>query len=135
FHGWLYIASDLLIWASYFIIPLLLIRMLAKRKDIPFPKIIWLFVAFIVLCGTTHLLDAIIFWWPAYRLSALVRFITGIVSAFTVYAIYRVMPLIMQVRTVADLAREIAERKLVEAKLAESQFFLSEAGRIGRMGG
>ncbi|MES2278443.1 MAG: ATP-binding protein [Bacteroidota bacterium] len=135
FHGWFYIASDLLIWVSYFAIPILLILMLTRRKDIPFPKIIWLFVAFIVLCGTTHLLDALIFWWPAYRLSALVRFITGVVSAFTVYAIYKVMPEVLSLRSVKELEREIAERKLVEAKLAESEFLLNEAGRIGRVGG
>lgn len=135
FHGWLYIVSDLLIWASYFAIPLLLIHMLSRRKDIPFPKIIWLFVAFIVLCGTTHLLDAIIFWWPAYRLSALVRLITAVVSAFTVWAIYKVMPLVLSLRSVEELEREIAEREIVEAKLAGSEFLLSEAGRIGRMGG
>ncbi|HEX8356127.1 MAG TPA: hypothetical protein VF610_01890, partial [Segetibacter sp.] len=39
FHGWLYIISDLLIWASYFAIPFLLFRLLTKRKDVPFPKI------------------------------------------------------------------------------------------------
>src|SRR5438270_1749178 len=64
FHGWLYIMSDLFIWAAYFAIPFLLFRILYKRKDIPFPGIFWLFIAFILLCGTTHLLDAIIFWWP-----------------------------------------------------------------------
>jgi signal transduction histidine kinase/membrane protein implicated in regulation of membrane protease activity len=135
FHGWLYILSDLLIWASYFAIPILLARMLTKRTDIPFPKIIWLFVAFIILCGTTHLLDAIIFWWPAYRLSALIRFATAIVSAVTVYATYKVMPLVLSLRSVKELEREINERKIIEAKLAESEFLLQEAGRIGRMGG
>jgi signal transduction histidine kinase len=135
FHGWLYIASDLLIWASYFAIPVLLAQMVTKRKDVPFPKIIWLFVAFIVLCGSTHLLDAIIFWWPAYRLSAFLRFITALVSAFSVYALYRVMPMILSLRSVTELEREINERKLVEEKLAASEFLLSEAGRIGRMGG
>ena len=135
FHGWLYIASDLLIWASYFAIPILLARMLTRRKDVPFPKIIWLFVAFILLCGTTHLLDAVIFWWPAYRLSALIRFATAMVSAITVYAVYKVMPLILSLRSVSELEREINERKAVEQKLAESEFLLNEAGRIGRMGG
>ena len=135
FHGWLYIASDLLIWASYFAIPILLARMLTKRKDVPFPKIIWLFVAFIVLCGTTHLLDAIIFWWPAYRLSAFIRLITAVVSAITVYAVYKVMPLVLSLRSVSELEHEIGERNAVEQKLAESEFLLNEAGRIGRMGG
>jgi signal transduction histidine kinase len=135
FHGWLYIVSDLLIWASYFAIPILLIVMLTRRKDIPFPRIIWLFVGFIVLCGITHLLDAIIFWWPAYRLSALIRFATAVVSAFTVYAVYKIMPGVLSLRTIDELEREIAERKLVEIKLAQSKFLLKEAERIARVGG
>ncbi|WP_183562175.1 sensor histidine kinase [Mucilaginibacter sp. SP1R1] len=120
FHGWLYILSDVTIWASYFAIPVFLIRMLTKRTDIPFPKMIWIFIAFIVLCGTTHLVDAIIFWWPAYRLSALIRFFTAVVSAVAVYALYRVMPLILSLRTINELEREIKERKQAEEKLSQS---------------
>ncbi|MXV16653.1 sensor histidine kinase [Hufsiella ginkgonis] len=135
FHGWLYIVSDLLIWASYFAIPLLLFRMIRRRPDMPFPKIVWLFIAFIVLCGTTHLIDAIIFWWPAYRLSALIRLFTGIVSLVTVYALYKILPVVYSLRTVDQLAYEINERKVAEEKLAASEFLLSEAGRIGRLGG
>ncbi|RYZ96278.1 MAG: hypothetical protein EOP47_24175 [Sphingobacteriaceae bacterium] len=135
FHGWLYILSDIGIWAAYFAIPLLLIRMLMKRKDIPFHKIFGLFVAFILLCGLTHLFDAITFWWPAYRLNALLRFATAIVSITTVYALYKVLPLVFQLRTVAELEGEIEKRRIIEEKLAASEFLLSEAGRIGRMGG
>jgi chemotaxis family two-component system sensor kinase Cph1 len=114
FHGWLYILSDLSIWASYFAIPFLLFRIINKRKDIPFPKIFWLFIAFILLCGLTHFLDAIIFWWPAYRLSALLRFIAGIVSVLTVCSLYKALPLINTLRTVEQLEAEIEERKKAE---------------------
>ena len=135
FHGWLYILSDASIWAAYFAIPFLLIRLIVKRKDIPFNKIFWLFIAFILLCGLTHLMDAIIFWWPAYRLSALIRFITAIVSIFTVYALYKILPLVFTLRTVTELEAEIDKRRVIEEKLAASEFLLSEASRIGRVGG
>lgn len=134
FHGWLYIFSDLLIWASYFTIPILLIILLNKRKDIPFTGIIWLFVAFIVLCGLTHLFDALLFWWPAYRLSAILRLATGIVSATAVIALIKVLPRIHSLRTIEDLEQEIDERKELEDKLSQSEFLLSEAGRMGKMG-
>ncbi|TDE10533.1 sensor histidine kinase [Dyadobacter psychrotolerans] len=135
FHGWFYIASDLLIWAAYFLIPLFLIRLTILRKDFPFPKIIWLFGAFIVLCGTTHFIDAIIFWWPVYRLSAFVRFLTAVVSISTVYVLYKKLPNVLLIRSVAELEHEINERRLVEEKLAASEFLLSEAGHVGRVGG
>lgn len=121
FHGWLYIVSDISIWAAYFAIPFLLFRIINKRKDIPFPKLIWLFIAFILLCGTTHLIDAGIFWWPAYRLSALVRFLTGVVSIFTVFALYRILPMIYNLRTLDQLEAEIGERKRAETEMRHHQ--------------
>ncbi|RCH55540.1 hypothetical protein DJ568_06520 [Mucilaginibacter hurinus] len=135
FHGWLYILSDIGIWAAYFAIPLLLLRMLLKRPDVPFHRIFFLFIAFILLCGLTHLFDAFIFWWPAYRFSALLRFTTAAVSISTVIALYKVMPVIIGLRSVKDLEDEIEKRKIIEDKLAASEFLLSEAGRIGRVGG
>lgn len=135
FHGWLYILSDIGIWAAYFAIPFLLLKLIRKRKDIPFHKVFLLFIAFILLCGLTHLLDAVIFWWPAYRLSAFIRFLTAIVSVFTVFALYKVLPMVFTLRSVQDLEAEIKKRRIVEDKLAASEFLLSEAGRISRVGG
>lgn len=121
FHGWLYIISDLLIWAAYYAIPVLLFSIILKRKDIPFLKIFWLFIAFILLCGTTHFIDAIIFWWPAYRLSALVRFLTAVVSVITVYALYKAVPFINNLRTLGQLEHEIEERKRAEQQVEKQR--------------
>ena len=38
------------------------------------------FAAFILACGTTHLMEAIIFWWPAYRLAGVIKLFTALVS-------------------------------------------------------
>jgi len=127
FHGWLYIVSDLMTWLAYFMIPVLLMYMIRKRTDIPFPKIIWLFVAFIVLCGLTHLIDAVLFWWPAYRLSAMVRMITAIVSVFTVYALYRVLPQVMSLRSVAELETEIREKNAAQQSARTTHELLMES--------
>jgi chemotaxis family two-component system sensor kinase Cph1 len=130
FHGWVYIISDIAIWASYFLIPVLLIRMITRRKDVPFLKIFWLFGAFIILCGITHLIDAAIFWWPAYRLSAFVRFVTAVVSVFTVIALYKVLPQIFSLRTVQELEHEISERKAIEVKLESNEIALNNSLKL-----
>nr|WP_165852041.1 ATP-binding protein [Mucilaginibacter terrenus] len=119
--------SDIGIWAAYFAIPVLLMMMIRKKKDIPFHRIFFLFIAFILLCGLTHLIDAFIFWWPAYRLSALLRFITAVVSITTVYALYRVLPVILSLRTVAELEAEIEKRRIVEEKLLQNEIALNRA--------
>lgn len=135
FHGWLYIISDLLIWAAYFLIPVFLVRFILKRKDFPFPKTIWLFVAFILFCGATHLIDALVFWLPVYRFSALVRFGTALISLATVYYLFKIFPNVLLLRSVSDLQREIDERTAVEEKLAESEFLVTAASNVGKLGG
>lgn len=120
-HGWLYILSDLAIWAAYLAIPCALGYFLARRKSPPFPTTIALFVMFIFACGTTHLLDAVMFWWPAYRLSAVVRFATAVISWATVVALVPLVPKALSLRHPAELEQEIATRCRVETALRESE--------------
>ncbi|MEJ7560032.1 MAG: ATP-binding protein [Pedobacter sp.] len=135
FHGWLYILSDLAIWGAYFAIPILLFRVLRKRKDVPVNRVILLFLAFVFLCGLTHLIDAVLFWWPAYRLSALLRLATAVVSVFAAYALNRIFPMLLGLRSIRELKIEIERRKKTEERLLASEFLLSEAGRIAGVGG
>ena len=86
-HVWLHTTSDLLIWLAYLSIPLILGYFLwSRRTALPFRGLIALFAAFLFACGTTHLLDALMFVWPAYRLSGAVKAITAAVSWLTVAA-------------------------------------------------
>jgi len=96
FHGWLYIFSDVAIWLAYFIIPMIIIWFVQRRQTLPFLPIIWLFGIFILLCGATHAIDAIMFWWPAYRLSGLLRFVTAIVSVVTIFVMIRDLPKLLE---------------------------------------
>jgi signal transduction histidine kinase/DNA-binding response OmpR family regulator len=116
-NAWLHISSDLMIWFAYLAIPLLLIYFVSRRKDVPFHGVFLLFGAFIVSCGTTHLLEAVIFWWPAYRLAGVIKFITAVVSWLTVLALATVVPKALTLRSPAELEREIAFRKRAEDAL------------------
>ncbi|UZR94398.1 sensor histidine kinase [Chondrinema litorale] len=117
FHGWLYIFSNLLIWASYFAIPAILLYFSIKRKDVPFKGIFLLFVFFILLCGLSHLIDAVIFWMPVYRLNAVILFCTGIVSTITVISLFKVLPSAFELKTPQELSR-ILEQRTAELKQA-----------------
>ena len=138
-HGWLHILSDLGVWSAYLAIPGVLGYFVLRRRDVPFRPIFWLFAAFILACGTSHLLEAALFWWPAYRLAGVVKLLTALVSWATVFALVKVAPQAMALRSsetlesevvarTADLARanealraEIAERTRVEQALRESE--------------
>jgi two-component system, chemotaxis family, sensor kinase Cph1 len=121
FHGWLYILSDLMTWVAYFMIPVIILRYITKKKPgILFYKTYFLFAAFILLCGTTHFIDAVMFWVPMYRLNALVRFVTGVVSLITVYHLIRILPVAFKQRTNLELEKEIEKREEAEKRLAEA---------------
>lgn len=112
FHGWLYILSDIGIWAAYFAIPVVLGLFLFKRRKtgLPFPGIFTLFIVFIFSCGLTHLIDAVIFWIPVYNFSGLVRFITAVVSIGTVFALVKVTPKVLNFKSPEELEKIIHQR-------------------------
>lgn len=135
FHGWLYIVSDLMVWSAYFCIPLIILYYLGKRrKDVSFHRIYILFASFIVACGMTHFLDALMFWYPAYRLSALVRLATGIISWATIIVLYRTLPIAFSYKPPRMLQREIELRIRAEEELRVKNELLLEAQRLARVG-
>src|ERR1041385_2171165 len=105
-HGWLHILSDLGVWSAYFAIPCILVYFVLRRRDIPFRSIFWLFGVFILACGTTHLMEAIIFWHPVYRLAGFIKLLTAVVSWGTVIALVPVVPKALAMRTPEELAQE-----------------------------
>ncbi|HVF96474.1 MAG TPA: ATP-binding protein [Flavisolibacter sp.] len=134
FHGWLYIVSDLLIWSAYFAIPLIILKYVSKRVDTKFVRAYFLFAAFILACGSTHLLDAIAFWFPAYRLNALVKFFAGVISWVTVFHIFRILPVATSLPTHATLEKEIKDKERAEEDLRIANNQLNIAQEIARIG-
>jgi len=134
FHGWFFIVSDLLVWSAYFCIPLLILRFISKRKDARFHRIYFLFAAFILACGSTHFLDAIMFWFPAYRLNALMKFITGVISWITVFNLVRILPKAFSLKSAEELEGEVEQRKKAESALLEKNRQLTEAQSLAKLG-
>jgi signal transduction histidine kinase/CheY-like chemotaxis protein len=131
--GYLHILSDLATWAAYMAIPIVLVYFIWRRKDLPFPNIFWLFGLFIFACGSVHLIEAIIFWWPIYPLSGVVKLITALASWGTVFALVIVMPRALQLpglaRVNAELAREVEQRTRAEEALRQAKDAAEEANR------
>lgn len=111
FHGFLHIGSDLAIFGAYMGIPIALITFLWRRKDLPkpIPLIFWLFGAFIVVCGITHLNEAIIFWHPIYRAAGLVKLATAGVSWLTLAFMIPALPHALALQTPRSLERRVEE--------------------------
>jgi len=118
-HGWTHIISDVLIWFAYMAIPIGIAYIVKWRTDTPFPRLAWLFIAFIISCGFVHLTDAIIFWTPIYRVSAVIKVITAITSVATVIAMIRYMPKVMRMPGAQQLRNDLkkeGERREAELR-------------------
>ena len=121
---WLHVASDLLIAAAYYAIPVLLFYFSRRRPDIGFSLIFVAFGVFILACGTTHLLAAVTVWHPIYRLEGVVKAITAIASIATLLMLIPLLPTLIALpspaqveRVNATLALEIEVRRTAEAEV------------------
>ncbi len=117
FEGWLYIISDLMIWAAYFAIPLIILRYVIRKNSTIYTRLYYLFAAFILACGSTHFIDAMMFWIPIYRFNSLLKFVTAIISWVTVIALIKYLPSAFATKTIPELEAEIHRRKVAEEAL------------------
>src|SRR5712671_1783783 len=70
---WLHAISDGLIALSYFFIPVMLVSLVRRRKDLPFHWVFLMFGVFIVSCGATHLMEIWTLWNGTYRLAGVIK--------------------------------------------------------------
>ncbi|MER3463977.1 MAG: hypothetical protein C4329_05735 [Chitinophagaceae bacterium] len=109
-------------WSAYFAIPLIILKYVSRRINVRFVRGYFLFAAFILACGSAHFLDAVTFWFPAYRLNAVVRFITGVVSWITAFYLIKVMPIASKLKSHKKLEKEVDERKKSRRKVTIYQY-------------
>ena len=129
-----FVVSDTLIFLSYLSMPIALAYFAWRRSDFPYRWLLWLFAVFIVACGSTHLFDVIVLWWPVYRLDALLKVVTALASVFTAVAIWPMLPRALKLPSPLELQRanealqaEIDERK----RLGEELRLAKDAAEAG----
>jgi PAS domain-containing protein len=135
FHGWLYIISDLLIWAAYFIIPLIVsiyIRRQGRKTEINNLHVV--FAVFLLAGGATYLVDALTFWEPMMRFAAFIRFVTALASWITIYYLIKVLPKAFALKTPRELQEEVEKRHKVENEMRIKHERLLDAERTARLG-
>src|SRR5205814_2699351 len=77
---------------SYYCIPVALIYLVRKRRDLPFNWMFSMFGLFILGCGTTHLMEVWTIWHPTYLLSGTIKAITAAVSIATAIVLLQLLP-------------------------------------------
>ncbi|ELR14948.1 twocomponent hybrid sensor and regulator kinase [Acanthamoeba castellanii str. Neff] len=105
--------SDALIALSYFFIPGAIFTVVLKRGDIDRNVwTVWMFGAFIVCCGLTHLVSALCIWFNLGM-----KVVTAGISYATAIAVYKLIPLALAIPSPIQLEKEINERKDAQRKL------------------
>ncbi|MEH2246933.1 sensor histidine kinase [Nostoc sp.] len=131
---WLNIISDSLIALVYYSIPIVLIYFVHKRKDFPFKWILLLFGAFIVSCGTTHVMDVWTLWHPTYWLSSFIKVITAIISLYTAIALLPIIPQALALPSPAQLEAANCQLKLTLKELENTQSQLIQTEKMSSLG-
>lgn len=90
---WLHVVSDSVIALAYYSIPIALVMLVRRRRDLAFNWMFLMFGAFIFACGTTHAMNILTVWNPVYRADGVIKLMTAAVSAMTAVALWPLIPL------------------------------------------
>jgi two-component sensor histidine kinase len=120
--------SDAVIGLAYYSIPLAIAVVVRERKDLEFRWVAYLFAAFILACGTTHLMSIVTLWTPAYGIEGLIKVVTAALSIATAALLWPLIPKVLalpsqdQLRSLnAELSSRIHEQEHTAALLRESE--------------
>lgn len=119
--GVAYIAADLATWMALALIPTLIILNVLRRRKSGFPPWLWWLLAFLLVGSAVHLLDAFSFWWPAYRLTVVVKILMAIFSWGTVIALYPLLPHWLAHRSDAEFQAQVAANRQTQNALLEQE--------------
>ncbi|MBC9032241.1 response regulator [Sphingomonas sp. JC676] len=137
-----HVAADAVIALAYFSIPIALITLIRRRRDLDFGWVFWCFAVFILACGCTHLMAIWTLWQPVYGLEAAVKVITAVASIATAILLWPLLPkaialpspyklsvanaelaaiIVERDAALKELREQIAQREEIEAALLQSQ--------------
>jgi hypothetical protein len=106
----LHVISDAIIGFAYYAIPIALGFLLLQRKDFRFGWILAMFGAFILLCGTTHVMDIWVLWNADYGVQGLIKAVTALVSIATAIALWPLVFRVLAMPTSTQFRRVAATR-------------------------
>jgi PAS domain S-box-containing protein len=101
----LHVVSDLVIAGSYFSIPLVIGMFVRKRADLAAEhrRLAALLAAFMLGCGMTHVMAAVVLWDPVYGLEGLIKALTALVSIATAIVLWPMLPRLLEIPSVTEL--------------------------------
>src|SRR5713226_7691147 len=125
---WLHVVSDTLITLAYYSIPVTLVYFVRKRRrDLPFHWMFLMFGAFMLGCGSIHVMEVWTIWHGTYRLAGIIKLITAGLSVSTAVAL---VPLIPKALALPSSARLEAANRELEQEASNRQHAEKEINKL-----
>lgn len=100
---WVHVVSDTLIALAYFSIPAALFIAARRRPDFNPSGVLYLFSAFIIACGITHLFGIATMWHAIYGAEGVMKAATAAISLVVAMALWPLLPKLLTIPTHEDL--------------------------------
>ena len=120
----LHVMSDLIVGLTFILIPVALLWLVSKRRDVPFQGLVLWFSAFLVACGATYFLGVWNLWHDAYWFQGATKAVAAITAAATAGYLVLLLPRAVMLPSPGQmkaanerLAQEIAGRERVMKQL------------------
>ncbi|MEC7754855.1 PAS domain-containing protein [Roseivirga sp. UBA1976] len=128
------VIGDGLTFISYMLIPVVLWRYVKARNDLKFSFVFKAFAAFIFFCGIGHLVDIVNIWEPYYRVSAITKMCTGLVSLGTIVLLFKFFPKALKIGLPGQVEQINKELKRQNHELEELNDFYNDTMKTVRLG-
>jgi signal transduction histidine kinase len=92
---WMQVIPDVLIAAAYFAIPVALVYITQRRRDLPLNWLTLCIGVFLVACGLIHVMDVWNVWHASYWLEGLIKVVAAAASVPTAIFLWRSLPEIL----------------------------------------
>ncbi|HEY2955153.1 MAG TPA: ATP-binding protein [Candidatus Eisenbacteria bacterium] len=122
---WLHVISDSVIALAYYTIPVALIYLVRKRRDLVFHWMFVMFGVFIFACGTTHVMNIWEVWHGTYRLGGMVKVVTAVASIVTAVVLWPLVPKALALPSAAQLAAANADLAAAYGELESFSYTVS----------
>jgi len=125
--------SDGLIAISYLVIPYVLLSVRRINPGLLPTRVLYLFIAFIVTCGVTHVFGVITLYKPIYGVSSIIKMACALASMLAAgfliinyHAVQNIPSMGQLIRLNQALEKEVAEREQAEHDLLQLSLSLDD---------
>jgi PAS domain S-box-containing protein len=117
----LHVGSDLALWTAFFAIAGMMAYLLVRHARLRHRPAAWLFLGFLLGTGLVHVLEAVLPWWPAAYLAAVVKLVAAVMAWATVLAVFPLLTALAELKSSEQLEREVQRRIKAQRALQETE--------------